>query len=171
MILLALLALFAELSLLAVGGVASTLPMMARAAAAHHWMTPRQFAALFGLAQAAPGPNMLISTLIGLHAAGLTGAVVATIGMVGPSSALTVVVSGLWEHFRADRWRLILQAAITPVAGGLVLAAASVILRAADHDLRAWLLSLAVVIIALRSRIHPLILLAAGAILGACGLI
>lgn len=171
MILLVLLALFAELSLLAIGGVASTLPMMARAVVAHHWMTPRAFAALFGLAQSSPGPNMLISTLIGLHVAGLSGAFIATLGMIGPSSALTIVVAGLWERFRAARWRLILQSAITPVAGGLILAASTVVLRAADHELRAWLLSLAVVVIALRSRIHPLLLLAAGAILGALGLI
>ncbi len=43
------------MSLLAFGGVASTLPAMVRAFLAHHWMTKTQFLALFGLAQSAPG--------------------------------------------------------------------------------------------------------------------
>lgn len=169
MILLILLLLFSGLSLLAIGGVASTLAAMARAVVAHHWMTAPQFAALFGLAQASPGPNMLISTLIGLHVAGIPGAFVATLGMIGPSSALTVLVAGIWQRFRTARWRRILQAAITPVAGGLILAAATVVLRAADHDLRAWAVSAAVIAISLRTRLHPLALLAAGVALGALG--
>ncbi|OYV64697.1 MAG: chromate transporter [Acidiphilium sp. 37-67-22] len=167
MILLVLLGLFAGLSLIAIGGVASTLPAMARAVVAHHWMSAPQFAALFGLAQTSPGPNMLIATLIGLHVAGIAGALVATLGMIGPSSVLTVVVAGVWERFRAARWRLVLQAAITPVSGGLILAAALVVVRAADHGLRAWAITLAVMLVSLRVRLHPLVLLAAAAALGA----
>ena len=83
-------AIFLELSLLAIGGVNATLPeMQRRVVGVHGWMSTREFAALYALAQAAPGPNMLISTLIGQHVAGLGGAVVATLAMVGPSSALT----------------------------------------------------------------------------------
>jgi len=166
MILLVLLGLFAGLSLIAIGGVASTLPAMARAVVAHHWMTAPQFAALFGLAQTSPGPNMLVVTLIGLHVAGLAGALVATLGMIGPSSVLTVLVSGVWERFRTARWRLLLQAAITPVSGGLILAAASVVVRAADRGPPSWALTLGVMLAALRFRLHPLALLAVAAALG-----
>ena len=37
-------------------------------------MTPQTFAALFALAQAAPGPNMMVVSLIGWHVAGVGGA-------------------------------------------------------------------------------------------------
>ncbi|CAG4916591.1 unnamed protein product [Acidocella sp. C78] len=130
-------------------------------------MSAPQFAALFGLAQTSPGPNMLIATLIGLHVAGLAGALVATLGMIGPSSLLTVLVAGVWERFRSARWRLILQAAITPVSGGLILAAALVVVRAADHGLPAWALTVVVMLVSFRVRLHPLVLLAAAAALGA----
>ncbi|MGC9268950.1 chromate transporter [Acidiphilium sp.] len=170
MILLVLALLFAEFSLLAIGGVASTLPAMARAVIAHHWLTAAQFAALFGVAQASPGPNMLISTLIGLHVAGLPGAAVATIAMIGPSSTLTCLVSGLWHRFREARWRRVVQAAITPITGGLVLAAASFLLRTADHNWRLAAISAAVAILTLRSKLHPLILLATGAVIGIASL-
>ena len=33
----------------------------------HHWMSAQAFAALYALAQAAPGPNMMVVSLIGLR--------------------------------------------------------------------------------------------------------
>lgn len=171
MILLALLLLFGEFSLLAIGGAATILPAMARAVVARHWMTAPEFAALFGVAQSSPGPNMLIVTLIGLHVAGLAGAIVATLAMIGPSCVLTVLVSGLWQRFRAARWRLILQAAITPVTGGLVLAAASYLLRTADRNWRYAAISGAVALVTWRTRLNPLWLLAASACLGVMGVL
>ena len=102
--------LFGQLSLLAVGGVNATLPEMHRAVVdLHHWMTSTEFAASFALAQAAPGPNMLVSTLVGLHVAGIPGALVATIAMVGPSSLLTRASASAWHRFRAEPWRFRLQ--------------------------------------------------------------
>lgn len=169
MIFLALILLFAEMSLLAIGGVASTLPAMARAVVARHWLTAPQFAALFGVAQSSPGPNMLIATLIGLHVAGISGGLAASAAMIAPSSTLTVLVSGLWERFRAARWRRVVQAAITPITGGLLLAAASFLIRAADHDWRAAAITLIVALFTLKSRVHPLLLLAGGALIGILG--
>lgn len=171
-VLIAIALLFAEMSVLAIGGVSSTLPAMARAVVnGHHWLTAPQFAALFGLAQAAPGPNMLVVTLIGLHVAGLPGALVASAAMVLPSSTLAILVSNLWEKFRAARWRRVLQVAITPITGGLILAAASFLIRAADHNWRAVLLTLIVAGFTLRSKVHPLVLLGGGALLGLLGLV
>jgi chromate transporter len=62
---------FSELSLLAVGGANALVPEMQRRVEAQGWMGPAEFAALFALAQAAPGPNMLVVTLVGWRVAGL----------------------------------------------------------------------------------------------------
>ena len=67
-----------QLSLVAIGGMAPVLPEMQRQVVEHGWMTAAEFAALFALAQAAPGPNMLVSALVGLRVAGLPGAIIAT---------------------------------------------------------------------------------------------
>lgn len=171
MTLLILLAIFAEMSLLAVGGVASTLPAMARAVAAQHWMTPADFAALFGVAQSVPGPNMLIATLVGLRVAGLKGALVATAGMVTPSCTLAVLASRAWDRFRNARWRRVVQAAITPVSAGMLLAASSILIRAADHSWRLALVTAAVCAASLGTRRNPLLFLAIAAALGAVGLV
>jgi hypothetical protein len=98
---------FALLSLLAFGGANSVVPEMHRQAVdVHHWMTGSQFAALFAIAQAAPGPNFMISTLVGWKAAGLAGALIATLAMCGPSCVLTfwvVAPAGDRDARPADR--------------------------------------------------------------------
>ena len=48
-----------------------------------------QFTELFAIAQAAPGPNFLIVTIIGFVVAGVPGALAATVAICGPSSVLT----------------------------------------------------------------------------------
>jgi chromate transporter len=65
---------FTQLSLLAFGGTNSVLPEMRRQVVeVHPWLTAHEFASLFAMAQAAPGPNMLVVTLIGWRVAALPG--------------------------------------------------------------------------------------------------
>jgi chromate transporter len=166
-LLLQLAGLFGKLSLLAVGGVNSTLPAIAHEVVdERHWITARQFSQLFAIAQAAPGPNMLVCALIGAHVAGIAGGVVAAVAMVLPAGVLVIFCSGVWQRFQHARWRRVAQAAILPITAGLVLAAAAVLVRAADTG---WLLGVVTAVAAvvnLRTRLHPLWLLAAGAVVG-----
>lgn len=163
---------FAELSLLAIGGVNSTLPeMQRRVVEVHGWMTARDFADLYALAQAAPGPNMLVSTLVGRRVAGVGGAVVATLAMIGPSSILTWASASAWHRFRAQPWRRRVQAGITPITVGLVAAAAALLAASTSSSWRAALLTAGAAAAVLGTRAHPLALLAAGALLGAAGLL
>jgi chromate transporter len=77
-------AFFAVTSLFAVGGGNAAIPEMHRFAVdVQHWLSDRQFADSFALAQLTPGPNLIIVTLIGYHVAGIAGAVVATLAMCG----------------------------------------------------------------------------------------
>ena len=65
---------FAIMSLLALGGANAVVPEMHRQAVElRGWMTERQFADMFAISQAAPGPNVMLVTLIGYHVAGVGG--------------------------------------------------------------------------------------------------
>jgi chromate transporter len=159
--------LFGKLSLLAVGGVNSTLPAIAHEVVdERHWITARQFSQLFAIAQAAPGPNMLVCALIGAHVAGVAGGVVAAVAMVLPAGVLVMFFSGVWQRFAQARWRRIVQAAILPITAGLVLAAAAVLVKAADTGWLLGVVTAGVAVVNLRTRLHPLWLLAAGAVVG-----
>ena len=75
--LIALALMYGQLSLLAFGGANAVIPEMQRQVVdVHHWMTAQDFAAMFALAQAAPGPNMMVVGLVGWRVAGVAGAVV-----------------------------------------------------------------------------------------------
>ena len=162
--------LFAELSLLAFGGGNSVLPeMQRRMVEVHGWMTAEQFSALFGLAQAAPGPNMMVVTLLGWRVAGFWGAVVATAAMFGPSSVVTGVALRVWERYRHAPWRRAVQAGLVPVTVGLVAAGAALIASTAAATPALAAVTAVAAALSVATKLHPLWLLGAGAVFGALG--
>lgn len=170
--LLAIAAHFSLLSLLAVGGGNATVPEMHRhAVEVAHWMTDRQFADIFAIAQAAPGPNFLISTLIGYQVAGISGAMVATLGMCGPSSVLAYYASSTWERFRYARWRIATQNGLIPVSVGLIGASGVIVAQAADHSALAYAITAVTAVITYATRLNPVWLFAAAGLLGLAGLV
>jgi len=170
-LLLTLAAIFAELSLLAFGGGNTILPEMQRQVVeVHHWMSAQDFSAMFALAQAAPGPNMMVVTLVGWRVAGWWGVLVSSLAKFGPSSLLTVLALHGWQRFKDAPLRRTIQAGLVPMTVGLVAASASLIAAASDH---AWILAAITALCALttfRTRIHPLWMLAAGALVGLSGI-
>ena len=169
--LIALAVIFTQLSLLAFGGGNTILPDMQRQVVeVHHWMTAETFSALFALAQAAPGPNMMIVTLVGWHVAGWMGVVVTTLAKFGPSSIVTIIALHLWNRHKHKPWRHIVQTAMLPITAGLFLASALIITRASVHTWMLGGITAGCAILALTTRIHPLWLLGGGALLGLSGI-
>jgi chromate transporter len=166
----ALAVIFAQLSLLAFGGGNSILPDMQRqVVVAHGWMSAADFAALYALAQAAPGPNMLVVTLIGWRVAGLAGALTATAALCLPSSLLTYATCSLWHRFRDAPWRRAIQSGLMPVTAGLVMAGGALLAATTSTDWATAAITIAAGALFLFTRLHPLLVLAAAALLGALG--
>lgn len=163
---------FSLLSLLAVGGGLSALPEIHRQAVeVSHWLDDRQFSDLVAIAQASPGPNILIVALIGQHVAGLLGALVATFFMCVPTCVLAYVVSRVFDRFKHSRWRVAVQAGLVPVSIGLIAASASIVARSADHDWRTFLVTAASAAWVYWTRMTPLVALGAAAALGYAGVL
>jgi chromate transporter len=182
---------FLTLSLLAVGGAIATAPDIHRFLVdQQQWLSQSQFNACMALAQAAPGPNLLFIPLmgwqVGINAAGgsaagmaawgsgLLGVGTSLLGMLLPSTTLTLVATR-WSHQNRERLGVrAFKAGMAPVVIGL-LAATGWILAASQgqgaNDWPLWLLVLGVTLLVWRTRIHLLWLLAAGAVLGGSGLV
>lgn len=161
---------FAMLSLFAVGGANAAIPDMHRIAVeVMHWMTDRQFADMFAIAQLSPGPNVILVTLIGYHVAGFPGAAVATVGMTGPTCLMAFFVARVWDRFKDAPWRAAIQAGLVPVSLGLIGASAFVLARTADNTVYAGLLTAATAAVVFATRINPLWVFAAGGLLGLSG--
>ena len=180
---------FLTLSLLAVGGAITTVPEMHRFLVLDkHWLSDGQFSASIALAQAAPGPNLLFVSVLawnvganaaaGTHAPALACwlplacASAATIGILAPSTTLTLYAAR-WVH--RNRARLGVRGfkvAMGPIVIGLLLSTAWTL--GAAHGLPQdipvlWGLTAASALLVWKTRIHMLWLIAAGAALGAGG--
>lgn len=157
-------------SLLAVGGTNVTLADIHRyAVETRHWITDAQFVTFFSLAQAAPGPNGMAVTLIGLQAAGLPGAMAATLAKCAPSSLLAYLVGGWVDRHERSPWVRAVRAGLAPITVGLLAASAAVLAREVDINLARGIVTLACTIITLRTRFNPLWLIIAGGALGLTG--
>ena len=161
---------FALLSFVAFGGATALLPEMHRVVVENnHWLNDATFTHLYAIAQAAPGPNVLVVTLIGWEVAGLAGALAATLAMTLPMSVVIYLLIDRWEGFAGKRWQKAISLGVAPLAVGLIFSGATLIAQAAQFGWAAWGLVFATLLANLKTRWHPLWFIAVGAVWGASG--
>src|SRR5947209_6502272 len=137
--LLALTLVFAPLSLLSIGGGASLLAEIEhQSVSVHAWTTQREFADLFAISRAAPGPGTMLSTLIGWKVAGLAGALTTTLALYLPSSLLVYGAARLWGRWRGSIWHTAVERGLAPIAAGLILAGGIAVLRVSPGGPAVW---------------------------------
>ena len=154
------------------GGATAVIPELYRIAVTEHgWMDARTFTELFAIAQAAPGPNVLIVTLIGQHVEGWQGALAATVGMCLPMSLVVGLLFKHWDRLQHWRGRAAIQLGVAPLAVGHVLASGTLIARSAAPGWAGMALVALTVWISLRTKLHPLWLILLGALFGFAGLV
>jgi chromate transporter len=160
---------FGLLSVVAFGGMPAVMPEMQRIVVeVKEWTSPVEFLQLFAVAQAAPGPNVLIASLIGWKAAGLAGAVVALLAVCGPAAVIAWWVADLWDRFKDSPWRLAIQRAIAPIVVALILSGGYVIATPdGTPDWRLWLIAAVSAAVVLATRLNPLWMIGGGALMGA----
>ena len=163
---------FVIMALLAFGGATAVVPEIHRQAVdLHGWMSERQFADMFAIAQAFPGPNVMIVTLVGYHVAGFAGAVVTTVAMCGPTAALAGVLARTWDRFKDASWRQVIQAALVPISVGLVASSAIVLSQVAVRNWAAAVILAGTAAIAYWTRWNPLWLIGLAGAAGIAGVV
>jgi chromate transporter len=142
------------------------------------WLTSRQFADLYAIAEAAPGPSSMIVGLLGMGAAvregplwGLLSGVAAEAAILLPSTLVMVLASLSWNRLRSSPWRVAFERGMGPITLGILFAVGLKILRISDHDTPAYVVSAVVCVLMLRTRISPLWFMAVAGVLGALGLV
>lgn len=168
-ILIRLVLLFASLSLVSVGGAPSILPELQRQVVdVFGWMDNRKFVETFALAQTAPGPNMMVVSLIGWRVAGFVGLLVSTLAIIMPSSLLAFAFGRLYHRFSEAHWFPTFRAGLPPVVLGLLAASGVVTAMAAVHNALGGVIAVLAAFYACFSRRNPLWALAAGVAASVC---
>jgi chromate transporter len=159
--------LMAPLSFASIGGATGIYaPLQHESVDVLHWLSPREFLDLFALARVTPGPGSMLGALIGWKVAGLSGALVATLGLYLPSSALCFAVAQVWSRYRGTPWHRACEAGLTPVAAGLIFAGGLALLRLSEANPFTWAtVAIVAALLTWRPKLHPILLIGVGGVL------
>jgi len=160
---------FLLLSLLSIGGAITVASDMHRVMVDEMALiTDAQFSASIAIAQASPGPNVLFVAVMGYQAAGIAGAVAILTAIMLPSTTLALVAAR-WGQARRH-WLSVraLKAGMAPLVVGLLLATGWVLATSIEgwHHL---VLTVMAALLVWKTRVHLLLMIAAGAVIGAIG--
>jgi chromate transporter len=163
----ALIRVFSYLSLLTVGGGMAAFPeMKTLTVEVHKWLTFPQLIHLYSVGQMAPGPNMMMIVAIGQWAGGTLGALVVLVAFFGPTAILAFIVARAWRKLEKWRWRTSIQQGLAPVSIGLLLAGCFSMAKGAITGTETAAIAVGVLLILLRYKVNPALLVLGGAALG-----
>lgn len=134
---------------------------------AHQWLNVGEFVDLIALAEMTPGPVAInAATFVGYQVAGPAGAVTATLGVIFPSLILVIPAAKLltlcYRHQGLQKALL----GIHPAVLSLIGLAAFLIGKNAIIDMKSAAVAAGGLLLLMFTRVHPLILLAIGAVAG-----
>ncbi|MBV9655447.1 MAG: chromate transporter [Acetobacteraceae bacterium] len=159
-------AVFGAASLLSFGGGNAIVPQLQlQTVVEHQWLTAVQFADSFAIAQVAPGPSVLLVTLLGYHVAGFAGALLATVAMILPAAILVAIMSRVWTIGEHSHWHVAVERGLAPVAIGLIAASGIVIAGTVDHRPIQWVISTAATLLLSLTKLNPVLVVAGGGLL------
>jgi chromate transporter len=160
---------FSQLSVLGFGGGKGIIPQMHRdVVAGYHWVSSAQFTQFYTIGKLVPGPTTVFAALIGYSAMPdrpWLGALIATIAMFVPSSAIMVIADAYWARFEGSAWRAIVSRGLAPAIVGLVWSSVWTIARGAPGGPLAYAVTAIVAILMLRTTLSaPLLIALSGAV-------
>ncbi len=159
---------FLIISLVAFGRGSGALPLIERVSVAQMgWVSEPTFGAAVGFGYLAPGPVLITVTFIGYQAAGVLGAVAATLGIfLAPTLLAAGAASGV-ERLSERRWLRDFGDGAAPAVVGLFVATGWTLARASVTTPLMAAVVLAAFVLAARTKVAPGWLLASGLVVGA----
>jgi len=148
---------FVPIGALTFGGGLAMVPEIERTVVVEQgWLGPKAFADAVALGQITPGPIAICATFIGYRVGGLAGALVATVAMFAPATAIALVVGHSIERFRRSPLVVGALRALAPAVIGMLVAAT---ISLAHASIDGWLffgVAVVTLLVLLRFSISPL---------------
>jgi len=175
MILLQLFFEFFKIGLFAIGGGLVTIPFLYDLAEKTGWFSPNVLVDMIAVSESTPGPiGINMATYVGYYTNGITGGLIATLGIILPSLVIIIIISKMLEKIKDNPIIRNVFYGIRPVALALILTAAldiiySNILNFAN-DVTTIIKSVVMFSILLfsiiKTKLHPICFIAISAIIG-----
>lgn len=115
---------FFKTGLFAVGGGLATLPFLYDISERTGWFTTGEIADLLAVSESTPGAiGINMSTYAGVHASGVIGGIVATLGLICPSIIVIIIISNVLKKFQDSELVQKIFYGLRPASLGLIGAA------------------------------------------------
>jgi chromate transporter len=148
----------ATTAIVSIGGIQTMIPEIHRQAVeVYGWMDDAQFASTFAIAQIAPGPNILLMSLVGWRVAGFVGLLVATLATVVPTSLIALAARRAEVRLLHAHWYAVSRRSLPPIVVGLIIAAAMITGKAAITRPTGIAIALGVALYVTLTRTNPLV--------------
>lgn len=123
---------FFKTGLFAVGGGMATLPFLYSMSDSTGWFTHAQLADMIAVSESTPGPiGVNMATYVGFTAAGIPGAVIATLGLITPSIIIILIIARVLAAFRQNKYVDAAFYGLRPCSVGLIAAAGLLVVKIA----------------------------------------
>lgn len=115
---------FFKTGLFAVGGGLATIPFLTVMTQKYDWFTPQQLTDMIAVAESTPGPiGVNTATFAGFRAAGIPGAVIATLGLILPSFLIILFIARALQKYKSNHLVQNAFSGLRPASTGLIAAA------------------------------------------------
>ena len=130
---------FFKTGLFAVGGGMATLPFLYSMSDTTGWFSHAQLADMIAVSESTPGPiGVNMATYVGFSAAGVPGAVVATLGLIAPSIITILIIARVLAAFRQNKYVDAAFYGLRPCSVGLIAAAGLLVVKIALFDVELY---------------------------------
>ncbi len=159
-----------KIGALTFGGGYAMLPMIQDEVIRHGWFSMEELLNFIAVSESTPGSFAVnVATYTGIVASGPIGAIVATLGVVLPSFVIILIIARLSDRIMGTMFFTRIMTGIKPAVTGLILASAVSIgagivgstLKAAE------IVILCVAVVMYLFKLHPILIIGAGALMGA----
>lgn len=166
---------FFKIGAFSFGGGYAMLPLIEREIVVNHkWLTPTEFIDIIGISNATPGPIAINSaTFVGYKIAGVAGSLVASLAVVLFSFFLVIIASHFIRKFKNS---VILKSILLGLRPALIALILSAVYSSANKiyynfetkvfDFKAMIISIITMILLLKTKIHPILIILFSAVLG-----
>ena len=159
---------FLTIGLVSFGGGYAMLPLFERIVVTDNaWLSMERFVDMIAVSQVTPGPIAINSaTFIGFRTVGVLGAAVATLGVVLIPVGLVLTVVHFDKAFQRSRIVRRVLAGLRPALVGLIMASVFSVATSALVDWRGVAILGVLLVLLVKARAHPIVVIALSGILG-----
>lgn len=159
---------FFKTGLLSVGGGLATLPFLREMSLHYGWFTLDTLSLMIAVSQSTPGPiGVNVATYVGYLQGGFWVACLTTFALVLPSVCIVLIISHLLDKFKnSEIVKGIFRGLKPAVVALIIIACIPLFQNVLIWNFKAFFFYLIFLLIYLKFKIHPILLIFMGAILG-----